>query len=179
MLTKIWKHFKLVTKHKFMVLKFAIKAGIPWRGFMHDWSKFSAEEFIEGCKYYVGYRSPITVSRDTKGYSRAWLHHKGRNKHHEEYWYDWQNPTKTVLMPYKYVVELICDTLAAGKVYRGKEWTNDYPIIYFNTKKDKRLFNPKILEFLTDIYTQISKEGVDKTITKNNLKEKYNKYCLS
>ena len=171
---KMWKHFKLITKHKWMVFKLSIKAGIPWRGFMHDWSKYSPIEFIESYKCYVGYKSAIIIARETKGYSAAWLHHKGRNKHHEQYWYDWESPIKTTLIPYKYTVELVCDTIAAGKVYKGKEWNNEYPLKYFNEKKDKTLFHPKTLEFLTNIYTQIAEKGIDKTITKKNLRTKYN-----
>ena len=80
----IWKHFCLVNKHRWIVFKFSIKAGIPWRGLVHDLSKYSPTEFFESVKYYTGEKSPITVCRIQKGYSEAWLHHKGRNKHHIE-----------------------------------------------------------------------------------------------
>ena len=42
-----------------------------------------------GAKYYQGNRSPNEIERREKGYSAAWLHHKGRNKHHLEYWIDY------------------------------------------------------------------------------------------
>ena len=45
MLRKIVGHIKTVTKHKWLVFKLCCRAGIPWRGFMHDWSKFSPTEF--------------------------------------------------------------------------------------------------------------------------------------
>lgn len=82
------KHIKLVSKHKWLVFKFSCKLGIPFRGFMHDWSKFSIDEFWESIKYYDGKVSPITRCKQEKGYSKAWLHHKGRNKHHYQYWVD-------------------------------------------------------------------------------------------
>lgn len=177
MLKKIWEHFKLITKHKFLVLKFSIKAGNYWRGIVHDLSKYSPIEFIESAKFYNGSRSPIVFARKEYGYSKAWLHHVGRNKHHEEYWYDWYAEEKAPVIPYKYVVEMICDQLAAGKVYCGKEWNQEYPLKYFNERKIKSIFNPKTLDFIESVLTQIKDEGIDKTLIKDNLKEKYNKYC--
>ena len=84
----IFLHFKLITHHRWLVFKLCCKVGEPWRGFVHDLSKYSPTEFFEGVKYYTGTCSPITEAKKDKGYSRAWLHHKGRNKHHAEYWID-------------------------------------------------------------------------------------------
>ncbi len=103
----IFKHLKLITKHKWIVFKLCCKAGIPWRGICHDLSKYSPTEFLEGIKYYQGNRSPITAAKEEKGYSEAWLHHKGRNKHHGEYWLDLSTKEKTPIMPYKYTVEML------------------------------------------------------------------------
>ena len=177
MLKKVWNHFKLINKHRWIVLKFCIKAGIPWNGLIHDLSKYSFTEFLESAKFYVGNKSPIQVSRDTREYSKAWLHHKGKNKHHEEYWYDWNAPVKAPVIPYKYAVEMICDMLSAGKVYCGEKWTNEQPLWYWNEKKKKELFHPKLQKFFNDVFTQISEEGIDNTLNKKNLKEKYNNYC--
>src|SRR5574344_1304265 len=99
MLKKMWLHFKLITKHRWYVFKFCTKAGLPFRGFIHDLSKYGATEFFESAKYYVGYKSPIQVSREEREYSLAWLHHKGHNKHHEEYWYDFNAPVKAPVIP--------------------------------------------------------------------------------
>ena len=87
-ISNFFKHIKLVSKHKWLVFKFSIRLGVPIRGLLHDLSKFSPEEFIESVKFYDGKVSPITRCKQKKGYSRAWLHHKGRNKHHTEYWVD-------------------------------------------------------------------------------------------
>ena len=111
---KIIKHIALVTKHKWLVFKFCCKIGLPWRGFMHDWSKFSPTEFWESVKYFDGHKSPITVCKVDKGYSEAWLHHKGRNKHHYQYWTDLSLPEQAIMMPYKYAAEMVWDELAAG-----------------------------------------------------------------
>ena len=173
---QFFKHIKLVTKHKWIVFKLCCKVGIPWRGFMHDWSKFSPEEFWESVKYYNGSKSPILYCRKEKGYSKAWLHHKGRNKHHHEYWYDYVAPEKMPIIPYSYFVEMVCDMLAAGMTYQGKKWTNEYELNYWMNKREECKINPKLDFLLTKIFTDISSEGVKKVINKKNLKELYRKY---
>ena len=178
MLRKIWLHFKLITKHRWCVFKLACKAGIPFRGFVHDLSKYSFTEFFESAKYYQGNRSPITIARMEKGYSEAWLHHKGRNKHHIEYWYDW-NAKETPVIPYRYAVEMLCDHIAAGIVYKGKNWTKEYPLEYWNNiETGRNFYNLKTEKFLTVVKEQIAKDGLEKVMNKKNLKEQYEKYCM-
>lgn len=176
-MSHVWLHFKLITKHKWYVFKLSVKAGIPFRGLIHDLSKYSPIEFIESCKYYQGNRSPITAARENIGYSEAWLHHKGRNKHHIEYWYDW-NVKETPVIPYKYAIEMLCDHIAAGQVYKGKNWSKEYPLKYWNEIETVRhLYNPKTEKFITIIKEQIAKEGIDKIMNKKHLKQQYKKYC--
>lgn len=171
-----FKHLNLVNKHRYLVFKLSIKAGIPFRGLVHDLSKYSPTEFLEGVKYFDGKISPIKVCKKKNGYSKAWLHHKGRNKHHFEYWYDFAAPDKTPVMPYKYIVELICDTLAAGLVYKGKDWKQNSQIEYFENRKDLDYINDNIKKVIREVYQQVDKNGIDKTITKSNLKNIYYKY---
>ena len=110
-LRKFFGHLNTVNKHRLKVLQLCIYAGIPIRGLLHDLSKFTPTEFIEGVKYYTdGKKSPISTRKREIGYSNAWLHHKGRNKHHFEYWYDFNAPIKTPLIPFKYFAEMVCDT---------------------------------------------------------------------
>ena len=114
---KAYKHFKLITKHKWYVFKNCCLAGIPWQGITHDLSKYSPTEFFESVKYFSGNKSPIDNCKEENGYSLAWLHHKGRNRHHYEHWRDGDHAIK---MPFKYACELICDYIAAGEIYMGK-----------------------------------------------------------
>ena len=176
-LKNVSKHFKLVIHHKWIVFKLCCKIGEPWRGFWHDFSKFSPTEFCESAKYYVGTHSPITEAKKKKGYSEAWLHHKGRNKHHLEYWVDETAPNKTPLIPYKYAAEMICDKIAAGMVYQGKNWTKEYQLSYWEKERKKVRANEKTQEFIENIFVQLAKNGIDKTLTKNNIRETYKKYC--
>ena len=173
----IVNHFMLVMRHKTKVFKLCCKAGIPIRGFFHDMSKFSPTEFFESVKYFTGKRSPITLCREKNGYSKAWLHHKGRNKHHYEYWYDEELPGKMPVIPYKYMVEMICDNLAAGMTYKGKELTKDYQLKYWERKRENITINPVVSDILTDVFTKVSEKGIDKVIRKDVLKGIYNNYA--
>ena len=114
---KIFKHFKTILKHKIIVGTLCIRCGFIWRGLMHDNSKFSPIEFFSGAKYYQGTGSPINAEKKALGYSRGWQHHKGRNPHHWEYWIDnvGTRANDPIKMPFKYVIEMLCDYIGAGK----------------------------------------------------------------
>ena len=176
-LKNIVGHFMVITRHKWVVFKLCCKVGQPWRGLVHDLSKYSPTEFWEGVKYFNGKRSPITDAKKDKGYSQAWLHHKGRNKHHTDYWVDLSAPDKTPIIPYQYVAEMLCDKLAAGMVYKGKDWTKEYELDYWLNERDKTLVNDQVEALITEFLTQVSKDGIDKVLTKKNVKALYKKYC--
>ena len=172
------KHFSLITRHKWVVFKLCCKAGIPWRGLVHDLSKYSPTEFWESAKFYNGHMSPIILARRKYGYSKAWLHHKGRNKHHSEYWYDPMAKPEMPIIPYKYTVEMICDNLAAGIIYNGKRWRKDTQLKYWIKRQNEQPLNEKNKAMLTEVFTQISINGIDSVINRKNLKKLYEKYCL-
>ena len=173
-LKNFFGHLKTVLKHKWIVFKLSIKAGIPIRGLLHDLSKFSFIEFFESVKYYEGgKRSPLAKSKEIQGYSKAWLHHKGRNKHHLEYWFD-DTLVEQPIIPLKYMLELICDKLSASIVYEGEKWNNASELKYWLEKESNRIpMNPKIKSFITEVFTEVSENGIEKTITKKNLKKLY------
>ncbi len=158
----IIKHFRTVTKHRNIVLVHCIKAGIPLHGLTHDLSKYGPTEFLEGARFYLGYKSPTEREREVYGYSKAWMHHKGRNKHHFEYWTDYNAQTKRlepVKMPIKYVKEMLCDRVAAGKVYQGKDYTDSNPIDYFMRGRAKTAMHPETAALLERWLTLIRDEG--------------------
>ncbi len=175
-ISNFFKHLHTVNKHRFKVFVLCCKAGQPWRGLLHDLSKYSPTEFFEGVKYYQGTYSSIKNRKMEAGYSEAWLHHFGRNKHHYEYWYDSDTYEKTPIIPYPYVVEMICDQLAAGMIYQGKKWTKEFQLEYWLNKRETALINPKIDLVLTKVFTDVSKHGVDKVLDKDNLRKIYDRY---
>ncbi len=166
-------HFHTVNKHRWIVFKLCVKAGIPWRGIVHDLSKYSPTEFWESAKYYQGNRSPIFACVEDKGYSNARVHHLGRNKHHPYYWYDDYARIKEPIIPYKYVAEMICDQISAAKTYQGKDWTNTSNYEYFTKIEENMKLNPKLKDMLREIFERISVEGVNKVIKPKVLKEAY------
>ena len=175
MIKNIFLHFHLINKHRFKVFKLCVKAGIPFRGLVHDLSKYTPVEFIESVKYYSGDRSPINNSKRVNGYSKAWLHHKNHNKHHFDYWYDVQGPMKATIIPYKYTVEMICDNIAAGMTYNKDNWDIKEPLDYYLKSGKSKYINPKIDKVLIDTYTMLAKEGISSTINPKTLKKIYNK----
>lgn len=178
--TKIWKHFCLVNRHRWYVFKLSIKAGIPFRGLVHDLSKFSPTEFCESVKYYNGVRSPLHVCREINGYSMSWLHHKGRNKHHFEYWEDMdKNERIRVFMPYKYIVEAVCDKIAAGMAYCGKKWTQKEPFEYWTNieKPGPVVKHPGSVKFMDIVLKKIYDEGLDEGLNPKYLKSVYRDIC--
>ena len=153
---KFFRHLHTINKHRRLVRKYCFKCGLFWRGLTHDLSKYSLTEFIPSVKYYQGFRSPTVQERIETGYSKAWLHHKGRNKHHFEYWSDFSPYTKRyepVQMPIEYLIEMFCDRIAASKVYLKNEYVDESPLIYFlNKDKDAEMHEitkSKLLILLT------------------------------
>ena len=139
---KPWQHFKTITRHRLIVMAGCFKVGLYWQGLTHDLSKYSPTEFWVGAKYYQGVRSPNAAEREDKGYSEAWMHHKGRNRHHYEYWTDMNMESRryeSVPMPRKYLVEQIMDRRAACVVYQGDAYTSGSALKYFMRSREREL----------------------------------------
>jgi hypothetical protein len=126
MIKKLLAHFVTITRHKFYVMQACFNCGIVWQGIVHDLSKYSFVEFLASAKYFQGIGSPIDKEKRERGYSLAWQNHKGHNKHHWHYWTDFENGKLIVLrIPPKYVIEMVCDWVGAGKAYNKGKWTID------------------------------------------------------
>ena len=141
---RAWKHFCTITKHKNMVMSYCFKVGLYKQGLLHDLSKYSPAEFLVGCRYYQGNRSPNNAEREATGVSLAWLHHKGRNRHHFEYWVDYSINDPHVIMgapmPRKYIAEMVMDRISASRTYSGETYTDRHPLDYFLRSKEKMWF---------------------------------------
>lgn len=159
----IWRHFYTITKHRRLVRKHCFRLGLYWQGLTHDLSKYSPEEFWTGVRYYQGTRSPNAAEREIIGFSRAWLHHKGRNKHHYEYWIDVSNNKEEGLvgnkMPLKYVAEMICDRIAACEVYKGKNYTSASPLEYYEHTKMYITIHPETRALLEKLLIMLKEDG--------------------
>ena len=164
-MNKIIGHFKTITTHKLVVMKECFKIGLYKQGLLHDMSKFSPVEFFESVKYYQGGSSPIDAAKKANGYSKAWLHHKGHNRHHYEYWTDYNIVTKQlegVEMPAKYFVEMVCDRIAASKIYAGDNYTDRAPLDYFRRGRGHMLINDRTCAELEKVLKMLAVCGEDK-----------------
>ena len=163
-----WLHFKTITRHKLLVMHYCFRAGMYKQGLLHDLSKYAPVEFLVGCKYYQGDRSPNNAEREDTGISKSWLHHKGRNKHHFEYWIDYSlDPSKKGLVgmkiPKKYMAEMFVDRISAGKIYNGKKFKKEDPLKYFEHGIGGSIMNDASRKYLTRLLVMYAKKGEDYT----------------
>lgn len=156
-------HLKTVNAHRKLVRQGCFKVGLYWQGLTHDLSKYSPAEFLVGAKYFQGYRSPNNAEREDRGYSAAWLHHKGRNKHHYEYWMDYSSENGAGIiparMPDKYIVEMFMDRIAASKTYNKENYADDFPLKYYMRGNPERLIEENTRELLVKLLTMLAERG--------------------
>ena len=163
---KAFAHFKTITRHRWLVRQGCFRVGLYWQGLIHDLSKYSPTEFLVGAKYYQGNRSPNAAEREDKGYSEAWMHHKGRNRHHYEYWTDMNRTTKlyeSVPMPRKYLAEQVMDRRAASMIYKGKAYTPDAPYQYFIRSQERDWMHVQTRQELDYLLTMLRDQGENVT----------------
>ena len=175
---KAWQHLKTINHHKWLVLCGCFRVGLYRQGLAHDLSKYTPTEFLVGAKYYQGTRSPNGAEREDKGYSEAWMHHKGRNRHHYEYWTDMNRETRryeSVPMPRRYLVEMVMDRIAACKTYQGNAYTDGSALEYYLKSMERSLMHPKLQRELEFILTMLRDKGEKETfryLKENTLKGK-------
>ena len=161
---KLINHLKTINKHKYYVTMLCFKCGLYKQGLLHDLSKYSPTELKTGAKYWVGTRSPNSIERETIGYSSAWLHHKGRNRHHYEYWIDYSiNPTGGKLvgmkMPKKYVAEMVIDRISASKNYLKDQYNDGSALAYYLNGKHMMLIDDETDYLSRYLLTMLDMKG--------------------
>ena len=159
------KHFMTVARHRRAVRKLCFKCGIPCLGLTHDLSKYSPAEFIPGARYWLGTMSPQVREREEEGYSRAWMHHRGRNKHHFEFWFDYIPGIgeRPVEMPPVYFAEMFCDRVGANKVYAGEAYTDSAPIEYYRRNEGHYVMHENTRRDLEKVLNMLVEKGEDET----------------
>ena len=150
-------------------MRYCFRIGLYKQGLLHDLSKYSPTEFLVGCKYYQGTRSPNNAEREDIGVSMSWLHHKGRNRHDFEYWVDYSLDGEHVIMgtkmPRKYVAEMIMDRISASRTYLGEAYTDQAPLAYFLKSKEKLWFiHPETKRDLEALLRILADHGEKKTL---------------
>lgn len=183
---KAWKHFCTITHHRHLVMRGCFAVGLYKQGLLHDLSKYSPAEFFVGCKYYQGDRSPNDAERRDRGYSSAWLRHKGRNRHHLEYWIDYGVPEKVngvevhkglcgMKMPVNYVVEMYVDRVSASKNYQKENYTDACPLAYYEKGRPVHMLHEDtraLLELLLVMLAERGEQAVNRFIRRRLLRGK-------
>ena len=165
-LEKTYKHFITITTHKLLVTKLCFRLGLYKQGLLHDMSKYSYIEFFNGVKYFQGNRSPIDAEKKDKGYSLGWLHHKGINKHHLEYWFDRNRDGLCFIkIPYNYMLEMVCDRIAACKVYQKDKYHDGSALEYLNRSNDLKYMHPDSGKLLVTILIMLKEKGESYTFS--------------
>ncbi len=164
-MNKVISHLKTINQHKKLVTKLCFRCHLYKQGILHDLSKYSYVELKTGFHYYQGFRSPIDAEKEEKGYSLGWLHHKGRNKHHWEYWLDFnKDGLYACKMPTNYVIEMFCDRVAASMIYQGDNYTDRSALDYYINGKNYVKIHPETDALIYHLLEYLSIHGLDDTI---------------
>lgn len=175
-LVNFFRHLRTVIKHKTCVAHYCFMCGLYYQGIMHDMSKFSPVEFFESVKYYQGTSSPIDACKEANGYSEAWFHHRGRNKHHWEYWVDdFQKGVIPKKMPFRYALEMICDFLGAGRAYTGNKFSIRDEYDWWQNKKKTAIIHPDTIKLIDIIFDNMLRNSISETLTDKKFLHKLEK----
>ena len=157
---QVLAHFRTITHHRHLVCAYCFRLGLYRQGLMHDLRK-----------YYQGYRSPNDAERKENGVSLAWLHHKGRNRHHFEYWIDYCIAADGSVymggckMPLRYVAEMFCDRIAACRTYLRENYTDAAPYDYYVRSKKHILIHPDTSRQIEEMLLVLKEQGEEAAFT--------------
>ena len=167
LIRRFFGHLNTINKHKWIVSTLCFKCGLYKQGLLHDLSKYSFTEFFRGVKYFQGYRSPIDKEKELTGYSLAWLHHKGRNKHHWDFWIDRKYngyTLETLKMPFNYILESCCDKIGASKVYGKEKYHDYYAYNFFMNSKERLCMHQISSKQIEELLRYLGENGEEKTL---------------
>ena len=166
-LIKIFRHLHTINSHRNLVMKMCFKCSMYKQGLLHDLSKYSLSELIPSIKYYQGDRSPVGYEKSLKGYSLGWLHHKGRNKHHWEYWVDRKEKDITIEiypMPFEYMLESVIDRISASKTYKKDSYTDSEPYNFFISSFEYKTMNKDTVIEMEYLLEYLKDNGIKKAL---------------
>ena len=64
-------------------------------------------------------------------------------------------------MPKNYLIEMVCDRVAASMIYLGKNYTDKAPLEYYQSHKDENQFSDYTRFYLEEYLTNIANYGFD------------------
>ena len=156
-MAKYLKYLSYVLRHKWFVFLECVKLGIPFRGIVHDFSKFLPSEFFPYANHFAG---GIQTGRNKTGYYKptdtgdpdfdeAWFYHQKRNDHHWQYWCfpdEDGHPPMVREMPIKCRKEMLADWRGAGKA----QGTPD-TLAWYKANGDKMTLGPETRAWVEEV----------------------------
>jgi len=159
---KFFRYMSYLLRHKYFVAKECFKNRLYWQGIIHDLSKFRRDEFVPYMNYFYDHKDEINRGRDESGYYKptdtgdkafdfAWLLHQKRNKHHWQWWIlpEDNGGVKVLEMPYKYMLEMLCDWKGAGMA-QGNKYAGGVEAWYWRNR-DKMQLHPNTRAYIEQI----------------------------
>lgn len=152
-----WKYLKYVTRHRWYVFVECCKLWIPWRGILHDLSKYSYKEWFAYVEAFYGeFGYSFDSNRDLfdkllhkevmEAFDYAWLHHQKKNPHHWQYWLlqNDEDGLYPLEMPIDYAKEMVADWKGASRAIKGYDDT----INWYERNKDKIQLHERTREYV-------------------------------
>ena len=133
-MNKYIKYLWVVLKHKYIVMIECFKMGLYWQWITHDNSKLRPAEFIPYANFIFWERTDRVIAK----FKIARHHHIEYNHHHPECWENLRPKHMQInySIPKKYLKEMACDYIWAGKVYNKKEFTRNEPKKFWMKKRE-------------------------------------------
>lgn len=162
MFLNFFRHLHTINRHRLLVCRLCFMMGLYWQGLTHDLSKYSPVEFWPGVRYFQGNKSPISAEMQEKGYSEAWLHHKGHNRHHWQYWMDLAKDKGIYFIdpPIRYIKEMVADRVAACMVYQKDKYHPSSALEFLNTGMETNYIPEKTRELLRKYLTIVAENDL-------------------
>jgi hypothetical protein len=118
---KYIKYLWYLIRHKWFVMIECFKEGLVWQGIVHDLDKFRWDsfkcysDFMGSDRFTTSVPESLYARTGSREMNKVWLRHRKINKHHWQYYcYGRKEPRQ---MPYRYVVEMVCDWKGAMKAH--------------------------------------------------------------
>lgn len=191
-LDKHWQYFKYVWRHKWYVFIECCKLGIPFRGLVHDLSKYRPREWFPYTEYFYGgerktreeiskdwapwkkyefgeaHEAAMKQSKESikEEFDKAWLYHQRKNLHHWQWWilkYDNGELVK-IEMPIAYAKEMVADWRGAGRAITGK----DDILEWYGKNREKIQIHENTRTYIEELMDYKENENVSEGVTEEN-----------
>lgn len=149
-------YLRYMAVHKWYTFIACYKLGVPWRGVVHDLSKFLPDEWFPYLWLHYGWMSPCSPQEKLRRKSRyrlAWLRHVHRNPHHWQWWVFQakRNAKKVLPMPKDYACEMLADWYGAARA-QGNIKDNAVSFWFHEQLKTEMiLLHPETQEFIEEL----------------------------